>query len=84
MQLVQNQVVAGKPIALDENHFVNCKYTNCDLFYSGGDWAWTNTSFENCRFSFSGSASRTIALLTNLGMVKPGFGQQLPPPGIVQ
>lgn len=57
MQLVENQVVSGKSVAIDEHHFVNCKYSNCDVIYSGGDYAWTNTKFENCRFSFSGSAS---------------------------
>jgi hypothetical protein len=80
MQLIENQVASGKTIALDEHHFVNCTFTNCDLVYSGGDWAWANTKFENCRFSFSGSASRTVALLGNLGLIKPGpFGPQTPP-----
>ena len=75
MEMIENQLVNNKTITLDEKHFVNCVYTNCTVLYSGGDWAWTNTRFENCQFTFSGAAQRTANLLGNIGVIKPPVPQ---------
>jgi hypothetical protein len=79
MQIVENEVLTGKTFAIDEKHFVNCTYQNCDLVYGGGDWGCVNTKFENCRFSFSGPAQKTTNLLAMLGILPPGGN--LPPTG---
>ncbi len=79
MQVVENEVISGKTITIDEKHFVNCAYQNCDVIYGGGEWGWVNTKFENCRFSFLGSAQKTTNLLVQLGILPP-FGN-LPPAG---
>ena len=80
MQVVENEVVAGKTIAIDEKHFVNCKYTNCTLIYSGGEVAWANTNFNNCQITLSGAAQRTATLLGNFGVLPPS-GSTIGPNG---
>jgi len=62
---------------LDDCYFVNCVLTDCDLFYSGGDVDWVNSTFADCRFHWRGSAAKTVQLLTVLGMLK---AQSMPPP----
>jgi hypothetical protein len=80
MEIVENQEVVGKAITIDEKHFVNCRYKNCTIIYSGGDFAWTNTTFENCQINLSGAAQRTANLLGTFGVIPPS-GTTLPPSG---
>ena len=68
MHLIENQIVNGTSVGIDDKHFVNCRFTNCALLYSGGDFAWTNTQFENCNLQLSGAATRTVTFLTQLGI----------------
>ena len=35
---------------IEDVAFVNCRLTDCDLYYSGGDFDWMNSHFESCRF----------------------------------
>lgn len=79
MEIVQNEVLSGKAIVIDDKMFVNGKYTNCTLLYSGGEFSAVNTSFDNCKVNFAGAAQRTAALLGNLGILPPGGAQ--PPAG---
>jgi len=74
MQIVQDEVVSGKTVTIDEKHFVNCRYKNCTVIYSGGDYGWTNTTFENCQMTLAGAAQRTAALLGNFGLIPPSGG----------
>jgi hypothetical protein len=67
MKSIENQVSAGEVITLDDKHFINCQLRNCTLFYSGGDFALTNTKVENCQVTLSGAAQRTVALLGMVG-----------------
>lgn len=70
MQIVENEVVSGKTVAIDEKHFVNCRYKDCIVLYSGGDFGWVNTFFENCRINLAGAAQKTANLLTFFGVLK--------------
>ena len=72
MQAVENQTTSGVTISLDDKPFINCRFTNCTLIYSGGDYAWTNTNFDNCPLQLSGAAQRTATLLGNFGALNPG------------
>jgi hypothetical protein len=63
-------------LVVEEHVFNNCKLSNCRLYYSGGAFEWTNTTFENCMWGFRGSARDTMQLMMTLGMLKPG---QAPP-----
>ena len=75
MQVIENKQDSGITVAIDDKHFVNCRFKNCKLIYSGGDYAWTETTFENCEVTLAGAAQRTLNLLGSFGMVK---GSTLP------
>ncbi len=74
MQIIENEVVSGKTLAIDEKHFVNCRYNNCTLIYTGGEFTTANTVFENCHLSLAGAAQRTAALLGSFGILPPPNG----------
>jgi len=78
MQVVENQVVSGGTIVIDDKFFLNCHYQGTVLLYSGGEISSKDTRFENCPLQFSGAAGRTVGLLASMGMLKPG----MVPPGI--
>jgi len=46
---------------------------------------WENTQFANCQLVFDAAAQRTVAYLTNLGLLKPPAEMLIPvpPPGSV-
>ena len=66
MEILQDEVLTDKTFLLDGKNLINCRIINCTVFYEGGDWGWTNTSFENCRFNFAGAAQRTAMLMNFL------------------
>lgn len=47
---------------LDDVVFIRCRLKNCDLFYAGGDFEWTDTTMEVCRFHWRGAAKSSFAL----------------------
>ena len=69
MQTIRGQSFTGSTFILDDVVFLDCKLKDCDLYYSGGDHEWVNTSFENCRFHWRGPAKTTVALLSVLGLL---------------
>ena len=76
METYRNQNFQGKSFILDEVTFLECKLSDCDLYYSGGDFEWVNSNFENCRFHWRGPAKNMLALLQLIGALKP---PQMPP-----
>jgi hypothetical protein len=77
METYRKQHLQGKSLFLDETAFLDCKLSDCDLYYSGGEFDFPNTTFENCRFHFREAAKNTAALMHLLQMM----GQQKPPTG---
>jgi len=76
METYRKQNFQGNSFILDEVTFLECKLTDCDLYYSGGDFEWVNSNFENCRFHWRGPAKNMLALLQVIGALKP---EQMPP-----
>ena len=63
MQLIENENLTHKTITLDGRHFIGCRYENCQVFYSGGDYELTDTTLTNCQITLLGPAMRTAGLL---------------------
>jgi hypothetical protein len=76
METYRNQTLQGKSFVLEDVAFVRCRLTDCDLYYSGGDFDWIDCRFEACRFHWKGPAKNTVTLLQSMGAMKPS---QTPP-----
>ncbi len=64
---VENATQKGGLLQIDNKYFINCKFDDCVLIYSGGDCNWSNTVFNNCTLNWLGDASRTVSLLAAFG-----------------
>jgi hypothetical protein len=70
METYRNQSFQGQSFILEEVAFVRCKLTDCDLYYSGGEFDWVETQFEGCRFHWRGAAKNMFTLAQAIGMIK--------------
>ncbi len=70
----ESKVFENEHVVLDDGVYVNCKFKNCSLEYSGGDVYVQNCQGEGCQLIWRGAAQRTVLLLQGLGLMVP------PPP----
>jgi hypothetical protein len=80
VQVIENWNPQGITIYMDGKRFLNCIFTECKIVYGGGDVMWENTQFANCQLVFDAAAQRTVAYLTNLGLLKSPAGIAMPMP----
>jgi hypothetical protein len=71
MNRFENQVFENQHVILDDGVYVNCKFKNCSLEYSGGDVYVQNCQGEGCQLVWRGAAQRTVLLLQGLGLMVP-------------
>ena len=71
MEAVENKTFRGVTVHMDGKTFLKCVFTDCRLIYSGGDFAWRETTFTDCQISFEGSAKRTVEYLGYFKMLNP-------------
>jgi hypothetical protein len=57
----------NETVQLDGKLFVNCRFEDCLLTYSGATCEWEHSSFFNCRILLNRSASNTAEVLRGLG-----------------
>jgi len=81
MTKYENKQLSKAVFVMEDCFFLNCALNDCDLFYSGGDVEWVNARFENCRWHFRGQALRTVQVMMQIGMLKPGQIPLTPPAG---
>jgi hypothetical protein len=54
----------NQTIRVDENEFVNCKFVECRLIFTGaGSASFQSCLFERCEWIFDGAAENTIQYL---------------------
>jgi hypothetical protein len=71
MNRYEGKTFESQHVVLDEGVFINCKFKNCSLEYSGGDVLVQNCHGEGCQLVWRGAAQRTVMLLQGLGMLAP-------------
>lgn len=69
MQRVENVSLSGVLVAIDDKFFLNCRFEQCTLIYTGSDFGWANTQFIGCTLQFDGAAKRTLEFLKYFNMV---------------
>lgn len=69
MEPITDLIETGKTIVMDGKYFSNCQFTNCVLVFTGGDYGWSDTKFNNCNISFQGPAARAIEFAKHFGIV---------------
>lgn len=69
MKVVTGLTLAGGSLALDDTRFVDCRFTDCELLYSGRPVILERTSLKGCRYIFSGRAKMTLEFLDCVGLL---------------
>ena len=65
----ENESFENQHIVLDEGVFIDCKFKNCSLEYSGGDTYIQNCQGDGCQLVWRSAAQRTVVLLQALGLM---------------
>ena len=78
MKVVENVVLEGGSITLDDTLFIDCKFTKVVLMYSGGEFSCKTSMFNDCPFFFTGPAGHTLRTLQAFG-----WGLKQPPSEII-
>lgn len=61
MTTIKGQTILSGDVNLDDKRFIGCKFTNCTLWYKGGQVEWDkDTTFIGCRWQFLDAALRII------------------------
>ncbi len=85
MNRFEGKTFESQHVVLDDGVFINCKFKNCSLEYSGGDVLVQNCQGDGCQLVWRGPAQRTVLLLQGLGMLAPPAPPNLPAdPGRIQ
>lgn len=69
MNRYEKTTFENQHLVLDDGVFINCKFKNCSLEYSGGDVYVQNCQGEGCQLVWRGAAQRTVFLLQGLGLM---------------
>ncbi len=72
MRVLKDQAIENDILDLDDTYLLNCTVKNCEIVYSGKDWAYRNTTFKKCRLRLFGAALSTQTFLRNFGQLKEG------------
>ncbi len=80
MTRYEDKTFEGQHVVLDDGVFINCKFKNCSLEYSGGDVYVQNCQGEGCQLVWRAAAQRTVILLQGLGLMSPPVLPAAPEP----
>ncbi len=84
MQTLVRQKFDGQDIVIDgQTTYVNCTFTKCHFYYSGGDFSFINCQLQEPTVTFTGDAGKTMAFMQMVGMLPPVSTPPVAPP-IVQ
>ena len=72
MRVLKDLTIENDVLDLDDTCLINCVVRNCEIFYTGKNYAYRNTTFEKCRLALMGPAERTQRFLREFGQLKEG------------
>ena len=63
----KDQQFSKQEVHMDFNHFINCKFIDCNMIYRGyGPIGMEGCSFTNVRWTFSDAAANTVNFTASL------------------
>lgn len=71
METIFGKNFKNQTVVMDERNYVQCTFTNCEIVYTGGDFAWVNSRFDHCKITITGNASKTLAFMHQVGILQP-------------
>ncbi len=75
METILGKSFKDQEILVDDHNYVNCKFKNCTIIFTGGDHSLVNVQFENCQITITGLASKTMQFLQAVGLLQPPVPQ---------
>ncbi len=75
MELVSGLHLSGASVCLDDKHFIDCTFKDCQLIYNGGCLIVERTSFVHCRHLLHGPARATVLYLQRFGLTGGDLGK---------
>jgi hypothetical protein len=64
LKIVRGREAKNEAVAIDSTEFVDCRFQDCELIYSGGlPFIFENTSVDGCELVFVGRAENTLHTL---------------------
>lgn len=75
MKEVKGLTFENQTLYLDDTYYLECKITQCSLIYTGGDFGWTDTTFDRCLIKFEGAAHRSLLVINSFGGVVEEFAK---------
>jgi len=70
MRVLKDQTIENDVLDLDDTCLINCTVRDCEIFYTGKNYAYRNTTFANCRLTLMGPAERTQRFLREFGQLR--------------
>lgn len=67
-EIVSNMNYSGQRVRIDNKHFINCTFQNCQFEWQGDPAQDTNCKFEGSKFTLSGEALRFHVTLQRFGL----------------
>lgn len=75
----------GGTVTIDDKFFTDCSFVGCTLIYTGADFDWKNTVWDDCDLLLAGPAQRTRGILEKFGYSLQKASHVVPPSsGVIQ
>jgi len=69
METIIGKSFKDQDVVIDDRCYVNCKFKNCKIIFTGGDHSLVDVQFENCQIMITGLASKTLQFLHAVGVL---------------
>ena len=76
MDNVVGKTFRDQTVVMDDKNYVQCTFQKCEIVYTGGDFSWVNSKFEDCKVTITGNAGKTLAFMQQFGILpRPNSGE---------
>ena len=78
MTEIRGRTFTNETVRIDDHRFLNCRFHECTIYYSGGDYFFDECVFDGPNvWQFQDAAQRTIQLLKPIGYLSDAFAAEI-------